>query len=161
MGTNIPNCNCYGINLASKLHISKKRVLQYFILPCFLPLHVLWSKPRSSETLGFLSNDEIRVSVSRLFLKCIWSDIFLLKFTVQWVNKSIVNFKVLQNKHNWRFWRWTLLNVYQKMATRLGRVCCIISSCDAVLWTELITKKSFWGETTCRAILNWVLSLNL
>ena len=38
---------------------------------------------------------------------------------------------------------------------------CSISSCDVVLWTELITKKAFWGKTTCRAILNWVLSLNL
>ena len=36
-----------------------------------------------------------------------------------------------------------------------------ISSCDVVLWTELIFKKGFRGKTTCRTILNCVLSLNL
>ena len=36
-----------------------------------------------------------------------------------------------------------------------------------ILWRSVvdgitvITKKGFWGKTTCRAILNWVLSLNL
>ena len=49
----------------------------------------------------------------------------------------------------------------RKMVRRLRRVYCVISSCDVVLSTEWITRKGFWGETTCRAILNWVPSLNL
>ena len=76
MGINITHCNCYGTNLAPKIIYLKKRVLRCFILPCFLPLNVSWSERKALETLEFLSNDEMRVSVSRLFLKCIWSDIF-------------------------------------------------------------------------------------
>ena len=47
------------------------------------------------------------------------------------------------------------------MARRPGQIYCAISSCDIVLWTELITKKDFWVKTTYRVSLNWVLSLNL
>ena len=47
------------------------------------------------------------------------------------------------------------------MVRRLGRVYCSTSSCDVVLWTKLISKKVLWGKTTCQAVLNWVLSLNL
>ena len=47
------------------------------------------------------------------------------------------------------------------MVRKLGRVYCAISFSDVVLWTELITKRGFWGKITCRTILNWVLSLNL
>ena len=139
--------------------ISKKRVLQCFILPCFLPLNVLWSKPRSCETLGFLTNDKIRVSVSRLILKCIWSDIFWHNLTCSIC--KLIDCKLLSspNKNLAVILALKTTQCYLKMVRRLVRVCCTFSSCDAVLWTELITKKSFWGETTCRAILNWVLSL--
>ena len=48
------------------------------------------------------------------------------------------------------------------MVRRLGRDLLF----NIILWRSvvdriLITKKGFWGKTTCRGILNWVLSLNL
>ena len=64
---------------------------------------------------------------------------FLHDFTVQYVNKSIVNVKVLLNKN-----LVVLLALKtSQFLSRNGQEAGTISSCDAVLWTELIAKKGF------------------
>ena len=87
--------------------------------------------------------------------------IFLHNFTVQYINKSIVNVKVLKNKNLVMFLALKTAQLLSRNGQGTGtRFYCAISSRDVVLWTELITKKGFWGKTTCPAILNWVISLN-
>ena len=95
----------------------------------------------------------------KVHMKWIFS---LHNFTFQYVNKSIVNAKVLLSKNLVMF--LALKTTYffvKKWSGGWDDIYCSISSCDVVLWTELITKKGFWGKTTCQAILNWVLSLSL
>ena len=83
-------------------------------------------------------------------------------FTVQYVNKSIVNIEVPLSKNLVMFiGAENYLIFVKKWSGGWDEIYCSISTCDVVLWTELITIKGFWGKTTCRAILNWVLSLNL
>ena len=80
-------------------------------------------------------------------------NVFLQNFTVQYVNKLVVNVKVKCH--------WKLLSFCQKNGQETGTNLLYNLTCDIVLWTELITKKGFLGKTTCPASLNWVLSLNV
>ena len=83
-------------------------------------------------------------------------------FTVQYVNKSIVNVTVLLSKNLVMFiGAENYLIFVKKWSGGWDEIYCSISTCDVVLWTELITKKGLWGKTTCQANLNWALSLNL
>ena len=86
---------------------------------------------------------------------------FLHNFTIQYINKSIVNVTVLKNKNLVMFLALKTAQLLSRNGQGTGtRFYCAISSRDVVLWTELIMKKGFWGKTTCPAILNWVISLN-
>ena len=67
---------------------------------------------------------------------------FLHNFIVQYINKSIVNIKVLLNKNLVMFLVLKTTQFCQEMVRILGRVL-LFNSCDVVLWTELITKKGF------------------
>ena len=78
-----------------------------------------------------------------------------------YVNKSIVNVKVLLNKNLVIFLALKTAQILSKWSGGWDKFYCSISSWDVVLWTKLISKRGLWGKKTCRAILNWVLSLNL
>ena len=94
-------------------------------------------------------------------MKCIWSEFFLHNFIVQYVNISIENIKVLSNKNLVMFLVLKTAQFLSRNGEETGtNLYCAISSRDVLLWTELITT-GFWGKTTCRAILNWMISLNL
>ena len=105
---------------------------------------------------------KVHLPQNPFFAKSAYEVTFLYNFTIQYVNKSIVNVKVLTNKDLVIFLALKTAHFLSRNGQETGtRVYCAISSRDVVLWTELFTKKGFWGKTTCRAILNWVISLNL
>ena len=65
---------------------------------------------------------------------------FLHNFTVQYVKKSI-DVKVLPNKNFVMFLVLKTAQVLSRNGQETGTsLYCAISSCDIVLWTELITK---------------------
>ena len=81
--------------------------------------------------------------------------IFLHNFTVQYVNKSIVNVKVLLNKNLVLFLALKIIQFLSRNGQDTGT-----SYIVKFHPVTLITQKGFWGKTTCRANLNWVFSLN-
>ena len=95
---------------------------------------------------------QCRFYFSGMTLKCIWSNFFFF---------CIILLFFLTKIYSHVFSAENYAIFVKKWSADWDEFYCPISSCDVVLWTDLITKKGFWGKTTCRAILNWVLSLNL